>query len=118
LIVTEDHPGANIASRAQACLSRSSDLVLKDPILTLQFFFLSVFLEIRFFVMAVFTIGIPGFLVWLALQMGLIQEGSVIMIVSISSLVFLLAFMYINAIIDAFFVSYRYRFYCHMRDLA
>ncbi len=67
--------------------------------------------------MAVFTIGTPAFMVWLALQIGLIDQSSVMTIVSVSALLLLIVFMYINAIIDAFFVSYRYRCYVHMKGI-
>jgi hypothetical protein len=68
-------------------------------------------LEIRFFLTTFFVIAIPSFLIRVWLQLWLIWADSVVHVVMITVWILLVASIYINSIIDAFFTVYWYKLY-------
>lgn len=102
--------------QAREALQNSSTIALNHVWTTIKFMFLSIFLELRFFLMTTIVIAIPAFLVWIALQLGLIggQQAPIIVMIAIGAL--LIASIYINSIIDAFFTAYRYKLYTELKE--
>ena len=104
------------ALQAREALKHSSKIAMSHPFVTLKFLLLSLLLEVRFFLTTILVIGIPLLVIWLLLQIGLIDQDSVVTIVLITAGVLLLASIYINSVIDAFFTVYRYKLYKELRD--
>jgi hypothetical protein len=77
---------------------------------------LSIILEIRFFLTTFFVIAIPSFLIRVWLQLWLINSDSVVNIVLWTVGILLIASIYINSIIDAFFTVYWYKLYKELQE--
>jgi hypothetical protein len=73
-------------------------------------------LEIRFFLTTFFVIAIPSFLIRVWLQLWLINSDSVVNIVLWTVGILLIASIYINSIIDAFFTVYWYKLYKELQE--
>jgi hypothetical protein len=109
--VTDTFASSRPAEQAQETLKYSTKIAMAHPLTTLKFLLLSIILEIRFFLTTFFVIAIPSFLIRVGLQLWLINSDSVVTIVLWTVGILLVASIYINSIIDAFFTVYRYKLY-------
>lgn len=109
---TEEKPSL----QAREALKNSAKIAMEHPFITLKFLLLSLLLEIRFFLTTILVIGVPVLVMRLLLQIGLIDQESVITVVLITAWVLLIASIYINSVIDAFFTVYRYKLYKELTD--
>ena len=116
--VVDDFKSTRPVQQAQETLKYSTKLALAHPFITLKFIFLSILLEIRFFLTTFFVIAIPSFLIRVGLQLGLIGADGVVTVVLITVGLLLIASIYINSIIDAFFTVYRYKLYKELQEKA
>ncbi|MFZ2911793.1 MAG: hypothetical protein WAZ75_01790, partial [Candidatus Absconditicoccaceae bacterium] len=69
------------------------------------------FLMIRFLINAIVVMGIPFLIVYIAIRLNVIESKVVGYVIAISVVVLLFLMAYINAIIEAFFMTYRYKVY-------
>lgn len=109
--VTDIFKSTRPVEQAQETLKYSTKLAMAHPLTTLKFLLLSIILEIRFFLTTFFVIAIPSFLIRVWLQLWLINSDSVVNIVLWTVGILLIASIYINSIIDAFFTVYWYKLY-------
>lgn len=114
--VAGDLTESTASARAREALKQSSTLAMHHPWITIKFMLLSIFLEVRFLITTILVIAVPAFLVRVALQLGLLGSQNVITVVLIAVGLLMLAAIYINAIIDAFFTAYRYKLYIELKD--
>ncbi|MCF7834481.1 hypothetical protein K9M48_00300 [Candidatus Gracilibacteria bacterium] len=78
---------------------------------TIKFVFIQIFLTIRFLINAIVIMGVPFLIVYIAIWLNVIESKIVGYIIAISVIAMLILMAYINAIIEAFFVTYRYKVY-------
>jgi hypothetical protein len=114
--VTDTFKSSRPVEQAQETLKYSTKLAMSHPLTTLKFLILSIILEIRFFLTTFFVIAIPSFLIRVGLQLWLINSDSVVNIVLWTVWILLVASIYINSIIDAFFTVYWYKLYKELQD--
>ena len=114
--VADDFSSSKPVQQAQEALKNSAKIAMDHPFVTIKFLLLSLVLQIRFFLTTLFVIGIPAVLIRFLMQIGLISEDSAVDIVLVTAGILLLASMYINSIVDAFFAIYRYKLYKELRD--
>lgn len=114
--VAGDLTESSASARAREALKLSSALAMDHPWITMKFMLLSIFLEVRFLITTILVIAVPAFLVRVALQLGLLGSQNVITVVLISVWLLMLAAIYINAIIDAFFTAYWYKLYRELQE--
>ena len=89
----------------------SASLAIKNSGTTLKFALINLFLYIRFIINILIVVGIPLWLLYLASELGII-DSDITQWFIITILVWLIALTaYINGIIEAFFVTYRYKVY-------
>jgi len=113
--VTDEFASRRPYEQSWEAIKNSSKIAVAHPFTTLKFMALSLILELRFFITTVFVIGIPSFLVWFALQLGLIWQERAVNVVMIVIGILLVISIYINSIIDAFFTVYRYKLYTELK---
>ncbi len=82
--VTDTFGTKKPTDQAREALQNSSNIATTHIWTTIKFMFLSILLEVRFFVMTAIVIAIPAFLVRVALQLGLIGESGAVVAVMIS----------------------------------
>ncbi len=114
--VLDNFSSSRPVQQAQEALKYSSKIAMEHPFITIKFLLLSLVLQIRFFLTTIFVIGIPAILIWFLMQVGLINEESVIDVVMVTAGVLLLASIYINSVVDAFFAVYWAKLYQELRD--
>jgi hypothetical protein len=114
--VTDSFKSSRPTDQAYEALKRSTAIAMNHPYITLKFILLSIVLEIRFFLTTFFIIAIPSFLIWVSLQLWLIGTESVVTVITIAIALLLVASIYINSIVDAFFTVYRYKLYKELQD--
>lgn len=114
--VVDTFKSSRPVEQAQEALAHSSKLAMEHPFTTIKFILLSILLEIRFFLTTFFVIAIPSFLIRVALQLGLIQQDQVVNVVMVTMGLLLVASIYINSVIDAFFTVYRYKLYKELQE--
>lgn len=114
--VTDDFDSSRPTEQAREALKNSSKIAIAHPTTTIKFMFLNIFLELRFFITTTIVIAIPAFLVRVALQLGLVSDQGSVTVVMIAVGLLLLASIYINSIIDAFFTAYRYKLYQELKE--
>ena len=68
-------------------------------------------LFIRFFVNAFIVVAVPLFLVFLTIQLKIIENAWIESTIRIITLIVFFVIIYINAIFEAFFTIYRYKFF-------
>lgn len=114
--VVDNFASKKPTDQAWESLQNSSTIALKHVWTTIKFMFLNILLELRFFVMTTIVIAIPAFLVRVALQLWLIgsQQAPIVVMIAVGAL--LVASIYINSIIDAFFTAYRYKLYIELKE--
>lgn len=78
---TEEKPSL----QAREALKNSAKIAMEHPFITLKFLLLSLLLEIRFFLTTILVIGVPVLVMRLLLQIGLIDQESVITVVLITA---------------------------------
>lgn len=113
--VIDEFGSSRPIEQAQEALRHSATLALKYPWVTIKFLFLSLLLQVRFFVTTVFVIGVPALVIWFLMQIGLIRQEAVVDVVLVTAGVLLLASVYINSVIDAFFAVYWYKLYSSLQ---
>lgn len=114
--VADEFNSSRPVQQAQEALRNSAKIAMEHPLITIKFLLLSLVLQIRFFLTTIFVIGIPALLIRFLMQIGLIGEENVIDVVLVTAGVLLLASIYINSIVDAFFAVYWYKLYKELRD--
>ena len=114
--VADEFTSSKPVQQAQEALRNSSKIAMEHPFVTIKFLLLSLILQVRFFLTTLFVIGVPAVLIWFLMQIGLISEENAIDVVLVTSGVLLIASIYINSIVDAFFAVYRYKLYKELRD--
>lgn len=114
--VVDEFSSSRPVQQAQEALKNSAKIAMENPFTTIKFLTLSLILQIRFLVTTLFVIGIPAVLIWFLMQIGLIGEDGAVTVVMITAGVLLLASIYINSVVDAFFAVYRYKLYKELRD--
>jgi hypothetical protein len=73
-------------------------------------------LLLRFFVIWAIIVGIPLWLVYIAVWLDLLGNSFVEGIIRVISWVLLLVLSYINCIIEAFFITYWYKAYIALTE--
>lgn len=114
--VIDEFSSRRPTEQAWEALQNSSNMATKHIWTTMKFILLSLVLELRFFVTTTIVIAIPAFLVRVALQLGLIGSEQAPLVVMIAIGVLLVAAIYINSIIDAFFTAYWYKLYSELKE--
>lgn len=114
--VTDSFSTSRAVDQAQETLKYSTKIAMAHPFTTLKFVLLSILLEIRFLLTTFFVIAIPAFLIRVCLQLGLIASTNVVDIVMWTVGLLLVASIYINSIIDAFFTVYWYKLYKELQS--
>ena len=66
---------------------------------------------VRFIINAIVVMWIPFLIVYIAIWFNVIESKIVWYVIAISVIVLLFLMAYINAIIEAFFMAYRYKVY-------
>ncbi len=115
--VVDDFSSSRPTLQAQEALKNSTRIAMSHPIVTLKFLLLSILLEIRFFLTTLFVIGLPAFLIRVGMQIGLISSGAVVPVIMVTVGLLLIAAIYINSVIDAFFTVYRYKLYKELETM-
>lgn len=92
-------------------IKRSVSLSLSNFGVTFRFVFLEAILLIRFFINVLVIIGIPFIILYLAILLNVVGSGLIDFLIYFTGIWLLLIATYINAIIDAFFATYRYKVY-------
>lgn len=92
-------------------IKRSAALTIMNLWTTIKFVVLQLFLTIRFLINAIVIMGIPFLIVYIAIWLNVIESKIVWYVIAISVVVLLFLMAYINAIIEAFFMTYRYKVY-------
>ena len=98
-------------------IQRSATLAIENFSITFQFYIFNHILNIRFILNIVILIGIPLVMMYVANTLWLLSNAWVTTLISgvIVALIILIA--YINSIIEAFFVNYRYKVYSQITQL-
>ncbi|MFZ2151260.1 MAG: hypothetical protein WAZ12_02745 [Candidatus Absconditicoccaceae bacterium] len=99
--------GQNVFS----AIKRSASLTIMNFGTTIKFVVIQLFLMIRFLINAIVVMGIPFLIVYIAIRLNVIESKVVGYVIAISVVVLLFLMAYINAIIEAFFMTYRYKVY-------
>ena len=68
-------------------------------------------LFVRFFLNAFIVIAVPLLLVFLAVQFKIIENARIESLIRIITLIVFIIIVYINAIFEAFFTTYRYNIF-------
>jgi hypothetical protein len=92
-------------------IKRSASLTIMNFGTTIKFVIIQLFLMIRFLINAVVIMGIPFLIVYIAIWLNVIESKIVWYVIAVSVIVLLFLMAYINAIIEAFFMAYRYKVY-------
>ncbi len=92
-------------------IKRSASLTIMNFWTTIKFVIIQLFLMIRFIINAIVIMGIPFLIVYIAIWFNVIESKVVWYVIAISVIVLLFLMAYINAIIEAFFMTYRYKVY-------
>lgn len=94
-----------------SAIKRSASLTIMNFWTTIKFVVIQLFLMIRFLINAIVVMGIPFLIVYIAIRLNVIESKVVWYVIAISVVVLLFLMAYINAIIEAFFMTYRYKVY-------
>lgn len=92
-------------------IKKSTSLALNNLTLSIQLMFVEVLLLLRFILIGLIIVGIPLGLIYLTVWLDIIQNPGVESAIRILAAILLLALSYINCIVEAFFLSYRYKAY-------
>lgn len=92
-------------------IKKSTSLALNNLTLSIQLMFVEVLLLLRFILIGFIIVGIPLGLIYLTVWLDIIQNPGVESAIRILAAILLLALSYINCIVEAFFLSYRYKAY-------
>jgi hypothetical protein len=92
-------------------IKRSASLTIMNFWTTIKFVIIQLFLMIRFIINAIVIMGIPFLIVYIAIWFNVIESKVVWYVIAISVIALLFLMAYINAIIEAFFMTYRYKVY-------
>jgi len=92
-------------------IKRSASLTIINFGTTIKFVIIQLFLTIRFLVNAIVIMGIPFLIVYIAIWLNVIESKIIWYVIGISVIALLFLMAYINAIIEAFFMTYRYKVY-------
>ena len=92
-------------------IKRSASLTIMNFGTTIKFVIIQLFLMVRFILNAIVVMGIPFLIVYVAIWFNVIESKIVWYVIAISVIVLLFLMAYINAIIEAFFMAYRYKVY-------
>lgn len=114
--VTDDFASSRPVVQAQESLKHSFKVATDHPFVTLKFLILSLVLQIRFFITSAFVIGVPAIFIWMLMQVGLINAKGAIFLVMACAGVLLLASVYINSVIDAFFAVFWTKTYLELKE--
>lgn len=99
--------GKNVFS----AIKRSSYLTIMNFGVTIKFIIIQLFLTIRFLVNAIIVMWIPFLIVYISIWLNIIESKFVWYMIAISIVILIIFMAYINAIIEAFFMTYRYKVY-------
>lgn len=94
-----------------SAIKRSASLTIMNFGTTIKFVMIQLFLTIRFLINAIVIMGIPFLIVYVAIWFNVIESKIVWYVIAVSVIVLLFLMAYINAIIEAFFMTYWYRVY-------
>ncbi len=97
-------------------IKRSSSLTIMNFGKTIKFVVIQLFLLIRFLLNAIVIMGIPFLIVYVAIWLNVIESKIVWYVIAITVIVLLFLMAYINAIIEAFFMTYRYKVYKNITE--
>jgi len=97
-------------------IKRSSALTIMNFGKTIKFVVIQLFLLIRFLLNAIVIMGIPFLIVYVAIWLNVIESKIVWYVIAITVIVLLFLMAYINAIIEAFFMTYRYKVYKNITE--
>jgi len=92
-------------------IKRSASLTIMNFWTTIKFVVIQLFLTIRFLINAIVIMWIPFLIVYVAIWFNIIESKVIWYVVAISVIILLFLMAYINAIIEAFFMTYRYKVY-------
>lgn len=92
-------------------IKKSTTLAFNNLGISFKLMLVELLLLLRFFVIGVLVIGIPLGLVYIAVWLNMVQNSVVETIIIVISIALLLVLAYINCIVEAFFLTYRYKAY-------
>lgn len=96
-------------------IKKSTSLAMGNFSLTLRFLIITFLLRFRFILNTIFIIGIPLLLVYIALQKNRINTQRVDTVIYGTVAVLFIITAYINGIIEAFFMTYRFKLYKYVK---
>lgn len=98
-------------------MRKSSGLSIKNFSTTMKFVIITFMLYMRFIINILIVVGIPMLLIWVGTRLGLDQFAflQIVFIAIIVGLILLVA--YIEGIIEAFVMTYRYKVYKHIKSI-
>lgn len=97
--------------QARKSIRFSAKLAIGNIWLTIQYLFINALLQFRFFLWQIFVIWIPLLVMILITELWLINQADAPLIMYWGIAFLFLILMYINALVEAFFVSYWYYLY-------
>lgn len=97
-------------------MKQSMVLTLRNMWITFKFVLINLFLYVRFIINIAIVIGIPIWLIYLASKLDFADSWWFQTVVIIISIALVALTAYINGIIEAFFISYRWRVYEKVKE--
>lgn len=97
--------------QARSSIKYSATLAISHIKRTFQYLFISAFLQLRFLIGQLIVVGIPLLCMILITELWLISQADAPVVMYVGVGILFLLLMYINALVEAFFVSYGYFLY-------
>lgn len=92
-------------------IKKSTSLALNNLWLSIKLMFVEVILLLRFILIGLLIVGIPLGMIYIAVWLDVIQNSIVESTIRIIAAILLFVLAYINCIVEAFFLTYRYKAY-------
>ena len=111
IILLEDLGSESPEKRVTAAINRSISLVGGNIGTTIKFTFLQFFLELRIFLNLAIAIGVPAGVWYLLYESNILPRNTMLTVMGILAIILLLLVMYVDAFINAFFITFWYKLY-------
>lgn len=92
-------------------IKKSTSLSLNNLGLAIKLMFVEVLLLLRFIVIGLLIVGIPLLMIYIAVWLDIISNPRVESAIRIIAAIILLILAYLNCVVEAFFLTYRYKAY-------
>ncbi len=110
-LLLDDHGSDRPDTKARNALSNSAWLVSGHLWTTIKFSLLQMLLKLRFFINMVVVVGVPAWIAYLLITTNLIVYETALIIAMWIWIVLLLFIVYVDSLIDAFFMTFWYKLY-------